>query len=669
MKKQLISLLAVLVLFSSLFSLSCTSGPEGAKKDQTPKKTSAESTNLLRSPYPGPPEIYPLLQQWEKAVRNKDMELIRELMPEAQMSLVSETRERIEFNSYRSIESFRFDYFKDLGPYESYKIGNLRKLHDDDPDFKLYQFDYSHLNREYNVSEGIGFHKTENEWRIASVNYIRGPRGAFVTNHLMAAADINDDGFLTAADNWQYTDNLHLLFSGPHENTSSLDPFFDANEDGFIEQDEIEAAAELYIMKGMRFTETAFNMVNRGIDTNNDEHMDDKELQKAVDLLSSPLEAEYLKIQIINGLSWLPIADYIFQSTPRAAVTYLDTLADANDDGWIDEIEQKIMESGFVHQHNVEHYFDAILDRNNDGFIDWNEPYVVLQASAKDWGNVMLTPPPYPVHTPTDHLLDKNEDGLVDEDELKTLVILFSGQKAAANLLKSELKTILDLDQNNSVEEQEIQKVKAVICYPRKVNLKSSLEIESDKNSDGFLDVTEIGIIAGSSAGTPITHLDDRIELYRLKEAYFEEESSFNKAFLKNRERMKSRNLAVLNVEIGITSLNREITDLVTVFVENAFVNQGSMKLVDRRNLDTLLDEMKLQYSGIVNEDSIVEIGEIAGAEIIAVSELHEMEGRYFLSVKVLDVATSSVLGSSIASADNSEELLKMANDAVHKLM
>ena len=466
----------------------------------------------------------------------------------------------------------------------------------------------------------------------------------------------------------RYDGMMFGLLWEPHKNNNYIDEFFDSDKNGSISEFEIKEAAEILIGKGFRFTSDAFGLYVEEYDFNGNELIDDDEIEEMIKVITDLSQPDSKRAPIINKVHWFPMPDYLFQSVPREVSTYIDQLADGNEDGWIDEIEQRIINTGFTVDHEVAHYFDRLLDRNKDGDLTWSELFVVLQASAKDWGNIILAPPPYPAHTPTDRLLDISGDALIDEEEIKTHVLLFSGQPVAGNFISSELKELLDINKNNEVDEQEIQKIKSVVFYPRKVDHGSPLDIKSDIDENGFLDVLEIGLLAGRAAGTPVTHFDDRIDLYRQRANFKQNESKSEKIFLNNKEKVENKRLAVLDVEIGLSSLSKEITNIITIFMENAFVNIGSVSLVERRNLDKLYDELNFQLSGMVNENTAVEIGQMSGADVIALGEINELEGRYFLNIKLIAVETAEIIGSSISQTEGPEGFLDLANQAVNKL-
>jgi|GEM_PF-3497650 len=66
------------------------------------------------------------------------------------------------------------------------------------------------------------------------------------------------------------------------------------------------------------------------------------------------------------------------------------------------------------------------------------------------------------------------------------------------------------------------------------------------------------------------------------------------------------------------------------------------LTIVERIELKRIIDEQKLQLSGIAEKDA-VKIGNLIGADKIVTGSLTEVDGSFFLTVKVIDVGTSEI--------------------------
>ena len=66
--------------------------------------------------------------------------------------------------------------------------------------------------------------------------------------------------------------------------------------------------------------------------------------------------------------------------------------------------------------------------------------------------------------------------------------------------------------------------------------------------------------------------------------------------------------------------------------------------LVERSRLQEILDEMQLALSGVVNDDQVVEIGELAGANAILIGSITAGGDVYRIDARLVDVASAEVL-------------------------
>ena len=62
-------------------------------------------------------------------------------------------------------------------------------------------------------------------------------------------------------------------------------------------------------------------------------------------------------------------------------------------------------------------------------------------------------------------------------------------------------------------------------------------------------------------------------------------------------------------------NINREIMNKILSIISTQATSLGRFKIIDRNDLAKILKEQKLQLSGMVNQNQIIEIGELASAE------------------------------------------------------
>jgi hypothetical protein len=78
--------------------------------------------------------------------------------------------------------------------------------------------------------------------------------------------------------------------------------------------------------------------------------------------------------------------------------------------------------------------------------------------------------------------------------------------------------------------------------------------------------------------------------------------------------------------------------------VEFHLVSSQNFTIVDRNKLDVIRQEQEFQMSGDVSDESIVAIGNLAGASIVITGDITDIEKKKRLSLKALDVKSGRIL-------------------------
>jgi len=72
--------------------------------------------------------------------------------------------------------------------------------------------------------------------------------------------------------------------------------------------------------------------------------------------------------------------------------------------------------------------------------------------------------------------------------------------------------------------------------------------------------------------------------------------------------------------------------------------NIKSLRVVERPQLDLIINEMKLQMSGLTDENTFLEINKLLGAKYIIVGSVSKNDGYIKVNMRLLDVETGSVV-------------------------
>ncbi len=78
--------------------------------------------------------------------------------------------------------------------------------------------------------------------------------------------------------------------------------------------------------------------------------------------------------------------------------------------------------------------------------------------------------------------------------------------------------------------------------------------------------------------------------------------------------------------------------------VQLSVAQNNQFILIARKDLQAVLEEQKLQLSGLLTEAETTKIGELLGAELLLAGELYKKDGGYDLFLKLLRVQTAEIL-------------------------
>ncbi|UCF96212.1 MAG: hypothetical protein JSV89_13610 [Spirochaetaceae bacterium] len=493
----------------------------------------------------------------------------------------------------------------------------------------------------------------------------------------------------------------------PYPLNSSLADYFDRNRDGSIGELEVETMRKVLVTEqldllfdlGVFFGDRPLIEV---LDLNRNERFDQSERSLLLELFFSEPGADERRTSTPLEKSIDPNKDGLlesgehhhFETTVMGALTLawlqspeeepvpaegwavrspLDELADLNGDGFVDQIEDRQMAEGLGRPHPVQTPFDRRIDFNGNGEV---ETFEIVKARRAGERIEREEEGVYEVRTILDDHLDLNEDGQVDELEIDRVLRFLRGETDVLDH-RSKLRRLFDLNDDGKVLEAELVKGIDLYLLPRPVNPEEPFDSKQDRDRDDFVDPGEIGIAAGVSARGDIPTIPERLErmeweFAQRSERTVEEEQQrqekFKSEFYKKLGQIQGQKLAVVGITRRTKKIDEETASGVMVFIENAFVNVGELRVVDRENITKIVKEYEFQSSDLTDESTAVEIGKLSGADIIVIGSISYVGEIFYLNIKLISVETAEIIGSSIADALNAKEFYEMCNDAVFKL-
>lgn len=116
-----------------------------------------------------------------------------------------------------------------------------------------------------------------------------------------------------------------------------------------------------------------------------------------------------------------------------------------------------------------------------------------------------------------------------------------------------------------------------------------------------------------------------------------------------------------LTTDYKNTLVDNYVTDALT----EAMFNTGKIKIIERANLETILEEQKFQSSGLVNEETVKSIGMIAGVDFVCYGTLKDVGDSFTVNARVVDVETGELCAISRATVMKDDYLKKQPQTAV----
>lgn len=98
--------------------------------------------------------------------------------------------------------------------------------------------------------------------------------------------------------------------------------------------------------------------------------------------------------------------------------------------------------------------------------------------------------------------------------------------------------------------------------------------------------------------------------------------------------------------KIVLYDISAETPETSTFLIDEctrALLDIGSLRIVDRGSLDKIRDELSFQMSGDVSDESAQRLGAMLGAESLLTGSFDSYRGKYRLTLKSIQVATSEI--------------------------
>lgn len=117
----------------------------------------------------------------------------------------------------------------------------------------------------------------------------------------------------------------------------------------------------------------------------------------------------------------------------------------------------------------------------------------------------------------------------------------------------------------------------------------------------------------------------------------------------------------------GVQSKGGQISDIIFA----TLAEKPEIWLVEREDINKILQELELNSSGMVNQQQAVKVGELSGAKIMITGSVFKSGSKTFIVAKIIGTETSRVLGQSVNGTQEidvlAQQLGKKIGEAIAK--
>ncbi len=158
---------------------------------------------------------------------------------------------------------------------------------------------------------------------------------------------------------------------------------------------------------------------------------------------------------------------------------------------------------------------------------------------------------------------------------------------------------------------------------------------------------------------TSQSHADETV----VKERIDKLASQIRSSFKSPADAAHKKRLAIISFEnVSEQAKKQDIGRGVAELLANRLAQSGSFTLIERQQLEKILEEQKLGLSGLIDADSAKQVGQLLGAEAIVMGSVSEIGQYYSINSRVVDVESAEVLASAsvdIKREDLTKEIIK----------
>ena len=103
---------------------------------------------------------------------------------------------------------------------------------------------------------------------------------------------------------------------------------------------------------------------------------------------------------------------------------------------------------------------------------------------------------------------------------------------------------------------------------------------------------------------------------------------------------------SIVVMEVDAKGVSDQEASTLTDRFRSELVQTRSFKPIERHQIEQVFQEQKLQVSGTVSDEKLVEIGELLGAELLVIGSIGKLGSTYTIDLRLVDVQSGEITAS-----------------------
>jgi outer membrane protein OmpA-like peptidoglycan-associated protein len=114
---------------------------------------------------------------------------------------------------------------------------------------------------------------------------------------------------------------------------------------------------------------------------------------------------------------------------------------------------------------------------------------------------------------------------------------------------------------------------------------------------------------------------------------------------------------AIAIVDLEAKRCGQDLADACSEILRTEIINTGKFRVIERAQLARVMEEHAFQLSGLVDADTVAELGKLVGADFVALGSLSVIGDTYTISLRFINVETAEATLGKTETTDNESGL------------